>query len=220
MCANSLLSSGRGAFGETTSIIDRCIFETAIKVIWLCKKNNNEYFERYLGNGLKTELELREKIENNIKDRDNKVLVVEERMLKSIDRIICSTNLTEEQIISSKKLPSVASMIDDINYDRLTYVVSQKLGSHAVHGTWVDLFLNYLNEDNDHLVPRDHDRLTHINQYIHISLVVLDSIREFIDYIFLNKSFSNPILDLLDSINDEIIKITQEDLGNDYKELI
>ena len=111
-------------------------------------------------------------------------------------------------------------MLDDTNYDRLTYVVSQKLGSHAVHGTWVDLFLNYLSEDNDRLVPRDHDRLTHINQYLHISLMVLDSIRAFIDYVFLNKSFSNQILELLDSINDEIIKIIQEDLENDYKELI
>jgi len=217
MCANGLLSSQRGVFGETTSIIDRCIFETAIKVVWLCEKADNNYFERYLGNGLKSELELKKEIENNIKERENITLVIEERMLKSIDRCIKVTQLSEEKIISSKKLPSVASMVEDLGYERLTYVVSQKLGSHAVHGTWVDLYLNYLREEDNNLVPRDNDRPTHFNQYLHISLIVLDSIKAFIKYLSLSESFTNELTELLDAIKDEIIQIRNETLIDDYK---
>jgi hypothetical protein len=220
MLSNSVLSSNRGVFGETTSIIDRCIFETAIKIIWLCKKANDDYFERYLGNGLKAELELRKEVENNIKERENTPLAVEKRMLESINRTIKATKLTEEKIVSFKKLPSVASMIDDIGYGRLTYVVSQKLGSHAVHGNWVDLYFNYLREDDDRLIPRDNDVPTDIKQYLHISLVVLDSMKAFIEYVCFNESFSKPILECLDSIKDEIIKIDEEDSANDYKKVI
>ena len=35
MLANVALSQN-GLFGETTAIIDRCIFETATKITWLC----------------------------------------------------------------------------------------------------------------------------------------------------------------------------------------
>src|SRR6266480_119580 len=39
-CARLMLSnialSHEGKFGETTAIIDRCIFETAVKLTWLC----------------------------------------------------------------------------------------------------------------------------------------------------------------------------------------
>lgn len=214
--SNTVLSK-EGQFGETTSIIDRCIYETAVKVMWLCKKDSTEHFERYLSDGLKTELELKKGIEKNIKDRGDIPLVVEERMLASIDRSIRAAKLSEAQIISSKKLPDVASMIGVVGYDRLFYVVSQKLGSHAVHGTWVDLYLNYLREDNEHLVPRDHDRPTHANQYVLVSVMVLESMKAFIQYASLDESVSKSFTELLDSIRDEILKIHHEALVNDYE---
>src|ERR1700730_14057532 len=39
-CARLMLSnvalSHEGRFGETTAIVDRCIFESGVKIIWLC----------------------------------------------------------------------------------------------------------------------------------------------------------------------------------------
>jgi Family of unknown function (DUF5677) len=50
-CARLMLSnvalSHKGRFGETTAIVDRCIFESAIKVTWLCDNATDDAFNRY-----------------------------------------------------------------------------------------------------------------------------------------------------------------------------
>lgn len=49
-CARLMLSnvalSHEGKFGETTAIVDRCIFETAVKIIWLSHNASQEEFTR------------------------------------------------------------------------------------------------------------------------------------------------------------------------------
>ena len=132
MLSNVVLSH-EGRFGETTIILDRCICESAIKILWLCQSDNLEDFTRYLADGLKADLELKAKILSNVKSRDGKLLVIEERMLASIENYIKSSGLSEEKINSTKKLPDMASMIDSLGADRLLYIVSQKMDSHHIH---------------------------------------------------------------------------------------
>ena len=101
-CARLMLSnialSHNGRFGETTTLLDRCIFESSLKVEWLCHKGTEDSFKRYLADGLKTEIELTAEIENNIAAREgNQVLNIEERMLNSIRRHIALAGLTEEK---------------------------------------------------------------------------------------------------------------------------
>ena len=47
MLSNVVLSHER-KFGETTAIVDRCIFESAVKIIWLCHSASDEEFARSL----------------------------------------------------------------------------------------------------------------------------------------------------------------------------
>ncbi|MBU0560452.1 MAG: hypothetical protein KKG93_12890, partial [Bacteroidetes bacterium] len=129
MLANTVLSH-EGKFGETTAIIDRCILESAINVIWLCKNNNNESFERYLADGLKSDLELESKIVENMNARDGKAIVIEERMLKSINRCINLSSLQKDNIPGIQRFPNMASRLNEIGYDRLLYTVIQRMGSH------------------------------------------------------------------------------------------
>jgi hypothetical protein len=72
MLSNVALSH-EGKFGETTAIIDRCIFESAVKIIWLCQSASDEEFTRYLADGLKTELEFKKRIKRNIVANGGKV---------------------------------------------------------------------------------------------------------------------------------------------------
>ena len=65
MLSNVALSHER-KFGETTAIVDRCIFESAVKIIWLCHAASDEEFTRYLADGLKTEVEFKARIEADI----------------------------------------------------------------------------------------------------------------------------------------------------------
>ena len=66
------------------------------------------------------------------------------RMLKSIDNHIAASGLTPEEIRSAKKQRDLAAMIDGLGYDRLLYIVAQKIGSHYIHGTWPALLFHYL----------------------------------------------------------------------------
>lgn len=155
MLANIALSH-KGLFGETTAIIDRCIFESAVKISWLCEGQDPERFRRLIADGLKTELEFKERIASNVASR-GATLAIEARMLKSIANHIASSGLSEPEISQTKKLHDLGSMIDALGHDRLHYLVGQKMGSHHVHGTWPSLRMHYLEEHEGELAPRDHD---------------------------------------------------------------
>lgn len=216
MLANIKLSH-QGMYGETTAIIDRCIFESCIKIIWLCNKNTPEKFQQYLADGLKVELKLKEKINENIFSRGYKTFVIEKRMLESIDNYIDSSKLTEEQIKNTKKLPSLFDMVTEVQ-DDLSYIVGQKIGSHHVHGTWPSLFKHYLRlDESGFFAPRDHDCETHVNQYIIISLFVLKAIKAFLQFVITEQITRDSCLELINVTSNEIIKLNKEIIGDDFE---
>ena len=219
-CSRLMLSnvalSHEGLFGETTNIIDRCIAESAIKIAWLCHHRKDDYFNRYLSEGLKTELEFKKLIEKAIDDR-GKPIKIEERMLKSIRNHISSSGLSEAEIETAKKLPDMAAMIDSLGHDRLMYIVIQRMGSHHVHGTWPSLRLHYLEEENGILHPRDHDCETHVNQYVFIPILVLTAMKGFIDFICKDEADREAFQQVPNAIEEEIMKINEEVVGEDFE---
>ena len=187
-CSRLMLSnvalSHNGLFGETTAIIDRCIFESAVKISWLCAKGTEEFFNRFVADGLKTEIIFKNQINKNIQERNGKTLEIEKRMLNSIENYINLSELDESEITKAKKLPDIASMIEAIDHDRTLYIVGQKMGSHHVHGTWPSLWLHYLVKRDGVFGPRDHNCETHVNQYVFVPLIVLAAIRDFVMFVF------------------------------------
>jgi Family of unknown function (DUF5677) len=222
-CSRLMLSnvalSHEGLFGETTALIDRCIFESCAKAAWLCHNRSNESFVRYIADGLKTELELKASITSNIQARSGSgTLEIEKRMLASINLCIASSGLTEDEIAKAKKLPDLATMIDFLGEDRLMYIVVQKLGSHHVHGTWPSLRMHYLKENKEGmLMPRDHDCQTHINQYIIVPLVLLGTLRLFVNFIFSEAEDIMSMEEFIESIECEIRSLNKEVIGNDFE---
>ena len=218
MLANVALSH-KGVFGETTAIIDRCIFESAVKIIWLCKQGDDESFSRFIADGLKTELEFKAKIEENITNRGGNPLVIEAQMLNSISNCISSSGLTEAEIESARKMPDLAATIEGVGGDRLLYVVGQKIGSHHVHGTWPSLWMHYLEKHDSILGPRDHDCPTNVNQYVFVPLFVLQAIGAFVRFICQNREDSQALFQLADSVGEEIRRINVEVVGNDFEKV-
>lgn len=210
-CARLMLSNvvltHEGKFGETASIIDRCISESAIKLRWLCKKSSNDYFKRFMADGLKSEIEFQNKIQENIQNHNGSIMVIEERMLKSIDRYISSSGLTPEEIENLKKLPNFATMLNDLHLDSLSYTVIQRMGSHHIHGTWPGLMCHYLEENENGYSLRDHDCSPSINQYVLIPLLVVEALCDFVDFIFGDIEDSEVFKYWLEGIKEEILKI-------------
>jgi hypothetical protein len=219
-CSRLMLSnvalSHEGLYGETTALVDRCIFESAVQIQWLCKQDSHESFGRYLAEGLKTELALKSEIEDRISSRGGKRLPIEQRMLESISKYLETSGMTDGQIAASKKLPDLASMLDTLGRDHLAYVVGQKIGSHHVHGTWPSLLTHYLDWDaSGNFCPRDHNAPTHVNQYVFIPLMVLGAAKSYCTWL-MNDPEATLLVDMLQAIEDEILAINREVIGGDF----
>lgn len=217
MLANVRLSCN-GRFGETTALIDRCVFETAVKARWLCDKNSDDAFRHFVADGLKTELALKTEIQGNISARGGQLQRIEDRMLRSIERFIASSGMTDDEIAASKKLPDLASMIEQLGNSRLLYVVGQKIGSHHIHGTWPSLLQHYLRwKDEETFYLRDHDCETDANQFVFVPLMVLSALAAFCSWLIEQPADFRPLLDLMRSIEDEILRLNRLASGSDFE---
>jgi hypothetical protein len=220
-CSRLMLSnvalSHEGKFGETTSIVDRCIFESALKLTYLSQRPDDENIVRFLADGLKPELELLKHINENIAQRGGNTLPIEARMLTSIRNHFAAARLTEAEIASAKSFPNVASLVESIGYDRLHYVVAQRIGSHHVHGTWTSLLAHYLERHSEHgehhYRPRGHDCATHINQFMFVSSTVLRALIAYVRYAFVAESDALEFSALFESTEKEIMRVYTEAVG-------
>lgn len=180
----SIKLSDDGLFGETIAILQRCITETAFRIRWLCKKNDPSEFERYMADGLKKEVALREQIRSNIRTRGGQMLAIEKRMLDSTGRMLEVSGMTEEQVSSKKnKMPDFKTICTEIDLGPL-YLAVQKLGSHSIHGNWPDLLEHYISRQADGLFElKDHSSHIHANQYLFPSLFVISATKDYLQYI-------------------------------------
>lgn len=216
MLANVALSHA-GVYGETTSILDRCIFESCIKTVWLCEESTKDKFDQFLADGLKTDLELEKKIHASVALRNNKTLVIEERMLASINQHVDSSGLSKEQIGLIKRLPPMDQMMG-VKSNDLEYIVGQKIGSHHVHGTWPSLLLHYIRLAEDgFFIPRDHDSETHVNQYIITMLFILMALESFSGFVLSESEDKQNCLAYIKATRVEILKLNKEIVGNDFE---
>ena len=109
------------------------------------------------------------------------MLVIEKRMLASIDRQVEQSTLTENEIRETISLPLyLAAMMKTVGLDRLMYFAGQKIGvsSCAWHMVqpYTSLDLDQTSDGRWH--PDGHPCPTHQNQYFHISLVVIAAIKD------------------------------------------
>ena len=216
MVANVRLSCTQ-RYGETTALLDRSIAETAIKVQWLCHKDAPDYFLRYLADGLKKDLKLKDDIKENINNRGGNTLVIETRMLNSIEKCIGPSGLTQKEVVGAKKLPDFATMCRDLSLGDLGYTAIYRMGSHAVHGTWSDLIFHYLRHEEDQgFSLKDLEEDTQDIQYIYISLLVLEAMDKFLNYVAKNPSEINAFFSVLDSIEQKLVEIQNLALASDF----
>ena len=69
---------------ETTFIVSRLAYETAVNLAYLIENGSNELFDDYIRYSLRQEKKLYELIETNIAERGGIRLPIEDRMLASI----------------------------------------------------------------------------------------------------------------------------------------
>lgn len=201
MMANLRMAS-EDRHSEAISIVDRSLHETAVKIIWLCHSKIKDRFQRYLADGLKNDVEFKKHILSNIKRRKHKI-EIEKRMLKSIRRSVVTSQLSIPTIEKTPKLPDLFSMIREIGYADISYIVIQRMGSHHVHGTWTGLLANVI-DGEDALTLREGFNSPHSNQLMFSSLIVLDAVAAFIEFVAKGKD-KRVLLRILRTYRDSLL---------------
>ena len=210
-CSKLMLSiialTHKGEFGEAASIIHRSLTETAIKLLWLCEADQGNRARRLMADGLRTELEFESLINANIDDTGNAATPLETRMLGSIERMFVASEMTRQEIVKIKKLPNLAAMMGSIGWPRLQYVILQRIGSHAVHGTWPNLLTDYLTEsdvDGFRFMPSGDPVSMHINQYMMGARLVLMATSAYVQYCLANPA-GGEFAGMLDEAHDHLM---------------
>lgn len=205
----SILRVGRGgAGGETIAILVRCVGESALTLQWVCA-NAEEGFSHYLASGLRTDLYLRELVTNNVQGREGSALPIETRILDSIERCFAAAGVTETAVRESSSIPNLEVMCSQLGYGDRLYVGLQRMGSHAVHGTWTDLLLHYVEEDRDGMFRlRDSDEsATDYIQLLLPSILVLDALGAYVTFLIQDASLRSEMHRVLSERKHAILEL-------------
>jgi hypothetical protein len=200
---------------ETIGIIDRSIVESAVKTCWLCTSPLADRFDRFIADGFKADIELKWQLKSIIENRGH-ALVIENRMIKSIEKRISNSGFTEAQLVAIKKLPDVASMIDFVFKDRVNYVIEYKIGSHFVHGSWNDLMANYIEEEDGVLSPRQESREFNDNQFLNVATLVVEALKRFSVYVVEEIQEAENFYEIPKMILTQIIELYKEKFDVDF----
>lgn len=130
--------------------LNRSITESATDLRYLLAKNEERAFGQFVKAGLASEREPYELIRRNIAARGGKALPIERRMLNSIEKVFQRSAMAMDDV--PRKVTNWAGGLRS----RLiaigegdAYPMLQRLPSHAVHGTWVDLLQHHLADAGD-----------------------------------------------------------------------
>ncbi|MCK4415400.1 MAG: hypothetical protein KAY32_17835 [Candidatus Eisenbacteria sp.] len=220
-CSRLMLSvvalSSRDEFAETTRLIDRCIAETAITIHWLCASRDPDRFSLYLEDSVRSEAKLKNLILGRIWSREGIRFPIEERLLRQIDEVAESTQLSGNALANPRRLPSFAQRCRDLRLPEEVYCVGYRLGSAAVHGSWVDLLEHYLvrEESGDSSVKGTKNRPDE-TQFVATTKLVLGALAAFIQYMTDDKAAMGIVLRRLRLILDAVNEIMKRSWGGDF----
>ena len=141
--------------GETVEALNRCIIESSVNLKYLLLKDCDEVYDQFVKNGLRAERELHDIIHQNIECRGRKQLAIEKSMLKSIMDKCESSGVKIEDIDlrAGGWGGSFRDKLSALGFDEGAYTVLQRISSHAIHGTWIDLLSNHLVIHDDGYEP-------------------------------------------------------------------
>jgi len=140
---------------EIASILERCLSETIINLIYLIQIGSEELYNEYVTYSLKEEKRLIDLINENVTCRGDE-LPIESRMRSSIMRSFDSSDLTPDQIDKTNRKSwggNIFERATSIGLSDEAYRALFGLPSHAIHGNWQDLLRFHVKQDRDGFLP-------------------------------------------------------------------
>jgi hypothetical protein len=172
--------------GEIILGLNRIILESALNLEFLVRSGDDKYFDQFVDFSLGPERELYDQIQNNISARNGEVLPIERRLLGSIDRTCAASGIRIDQVDRKHRDwgENVRSRLKALGRESLYAIY--RTGSHAVHGTWPDLFTGHLTYDENARVFRPETKWTRVGSRMlaPIAMLVLEAIDPYLERFF------------------------------------
>jgi hypothetical protein len=179
--------SAKGDRSEVVMALSRCIMESAINLEFLVCKHEDRFYDQFVKLSLGPERELYDQIQRNVVARNGQKLPIEERMLKRINDL-CRVSGVRIEDIDRKPGDWGGGLRERLKAlgKEDSYVSMQRTPSHAVHGTWVDLFNSHLeyNDKTGTYVPEGRFSWVDARALGPIAVLVLEAVRPYLDRFF------------------------------------
>ncbi|MGC2528626.1 MAG: DUF5677 domain-containing protein [Candidatus Acidiferrum sp.] len=189
--------------------LNRSILESAVNSEFLLTKNDDAVFEQFVKFSLGPERELYDIIQTNITGRGGEVLPIEKRMLGSINRV-CQVSGAKIEEVNHKYGDwggGVRERLKALKKEE-QYVAVQRLPSHAVHGTWVDLCMRHLEYDAEASVFRPDNSFAHVDARLlgPIATFVLQPTKLYLERFFSHVPATAMLLERIADLQNRIIE--------------
>jgi hypothetical protein len=172
--------------GEIVLALNRIIFEAAINLEFLARSGDDKYFDQFVDFSLGPEREMYDQIHANISARHGEVLPIEKRLLGSIDYICSASGIKIDQVDRKHRDwgENVRSRLKGLGKESLYAIY--RTGSHAVHGTWPDLFTGHLTYDENAKAFQPDTKWTRVGTRMlaPIAILVLEAIDPYLERFF------------------------------------
>lgn len=141
---------------ETTFIAGRLHFETAVNLLFITQRADEEVIQDFILSSLRHEVRLLERIRANVSARGDELWPIEERMISSIVQTFSRASTSEQEVRDHERGPWSRLTL----YDRSQVVGLDGMylgvfggGSSIVHGNWGDLQQHHLRPKGDRFFP-------------------------------------------------------------------
>ena len=170
--------------GEIVLALNRIIFEAAVNLEFLVRSTDDKYFDQFVDFSLGPEREMYDQIQANIADRKGEVWPIEKRLLASIQHT-CSASGVKIESVQRKHRDwgeNVRERLEAIGKESL-YATIYRMPSHAVHGTWPDLFQQHLGYDEERKVFHPEMKWTRVGSRLlsPVAVLILEAVDSYVE---------------------------------------
>jgi Family of unknown function (DUF5677) len=195
---------------EVVHALNRSILESCTNLEFLASRNEEQWFEQFVKFSLGPERALYDLIQKNVAERGGGVRPIEKRMLESIDNV-CAASGARIQDVNQKYGDwggGVRERLKALKKEEL-YVGVQRIPSHAVHGTWVDLIMNHLEYDGKKDVYMPHSDFGWVDARLlgPIAIFVLEATKAYLERYFSHIPESKLLFERIDDLSDRIFQV-------------
>jgi hypothetical protein len=197
--------------GEVVLSLTRSIMESAFNLEFLVCANDDKHFDDFVEYSLGPDRELHDLVQANITKRnDGTVLPIEKRILRSVDRLCAVSGVKIEDVNPkwSSWAGGLKQRLETLQKEE-QYVFMHRVPSHAVHGTWVDLYQQHLKYDatTSRFSPRSEWSRTDARSFAPTGVVVLYAVEPYIKKFFSTIPESKRLLERIDDLRNRIIAV-------------